>query len=847
MVITALLLGLTTAIAAQTRFEDISHRSGIGQIGRGSVSWIDFNNDGVLDLYFGIAADSTPGRLLVQKANRRFIDLTHTAYSEGPEGYSIGIADYDGDGAPDFFSTNYAAPPALMRNHGSVFAEATQAAGITLPGSSSERFSTGVSFVDYDNDGHLDLFVGNENGRDVLYRNQGDATFADRTQEAGLARPAGTRYHMFADYDGDGDMDLFVGTSDNPDVPEAYRDVPDALYNNQGDATFVDISLAAGIAHPPQRSEEVAFFDYDNDGDLDLAIAGGAGSTDNLLYRNEGDGTFTEVARQAGLVRHGDATDLTVGDFDNDGWLDLFVGNLISDQPSFLFYNQQDGTFAEAAGASGLALPGTTLHASAADYDNDGFLDLAVVNLQHPEALLRNRGNARHWLHLHLVGTQSNRSAIGARVRVVAGDLVMLRQVNGGGGYDSPPPSLHFGLGRQRLVDSLEIRWPSGLFTRLEALEADQHLRIIEGSQGHSIVEPNRWLVPPPDTVVAGRTVHLDFSLQPALYDAESAVVAVQADLGDFAAGQALLRGGNPYRLQADVQVDETPGVKVIPVTIDQQTAIGPHRTRLLWPVVALPATDLVLLGPQSAPDWQFTARLGLQLDLDRDCLVFAGRDALALAATGTWQLTLRPPAPYNPFGLATLNFAFHPGSISAGALDIWVDQIRYPIALPNGVGAGIDLGLSTWQEVELPLPESSDIGQIDLIRFGGNSKGTAYIADIRLARVASPATTTRVAVAPTGPLAPSLGLEQNYPNPFNSATAIRFVLPERQDIELSIYNLAGQKVATLTEGIHPKGPHLITWSGRDDEGRALAAGVYLYRLRTSKAQEETRKLVLAR
>ncbi|MEW6755584.1 MAG: CRTAC1 family protein, partial [Candidatus Latescibacterota bacterium] len=460
-----------------------------------------------------------------------FADVTLQA-GVGDTGYGMGVVagDYDNDGYPDLYVTNYG-PNVLYHNErDGTFTDVTAAVGVGDPG-----WGVGCAFLDYDKDGDLDLYAANyleyeladadrplrpylargmaaptlvgyphpDNFRGqsgVLYRNEGNGAFTDVTRQAGLWRPDGKGMGMTCgDYDNDGDVDLFVAN----DQTENY------LFQNDGDGTFAEVGLMAGVAYDrdgrTQSGMGADFGDYDNDGDLDLFMTDYQAES-SALYENEGNGFFTDRAFAAGLaipslpwVKWG----TFFLDWDNDGDRDLFAanGHVLDNaeafdsstsyhQPNQLFANlgpDAAGTwrFGDVSAAAGAALQDRQPSRGAAwgDYDNDGDPDIAVQNSNLPAVLLRNDGgNASHWLTVRLVGRRSNRDGVGARVRVSAGDLVQVAQCRAGSSYLSHCDTrLHFGLGARTRVDSLEVRWPAGTVDRLRDVPADRFLTVEEG------------------------------------------------------------------------------------------------------------------------------------------------------------------------------------------------------------------------------------------------------------------------------------------------------------------------------------------------------------------------------
>ena len=489
------------------------------------AAFFDYDNDGYLDLYIvngaplpGFQCEKLPTNVLYRN-NRdgTFTDITVEA-RVGDTGYGMGTAvgDYDNDGDEDLYVTNFG-PNVLYQNNGDgTFTDVTVEAGV-----GDQGWGTNAAFVDYDRDGNLDLYVANYMKFDVryniecrqgveraycgptaypgqsgvLYRNNGDGTFTDVTKQAGLFNTSGRQLGaVFGDYDDDSDLDLFVANDKTPNF----------LYQNNGDGTFTEIGLMAGIAYNEDGVAESAmgadWGDYDNDGDLDIIVATFQWLA-NTLYHNEGDGFFTDVTFPAHVGTESlPYLGMTAAflDYDNDGDLDIFIANGHLDenvqeydvmaryaQKNQLFRNNGDGTFTEVTDRAGPGLQVERVSHGAAfgDYDNDGDIDIFVSDSNHPTCtLLRNDGgNQNHYLMIKTVGTRSNRDGIGARIQVVSGDLVQMKEVRSSYGYlCSNDRRVLFGLGDRNKADRIEIRWPSGITQVLKDVKANQFLTIKE-------------------------------------------------------------------------------------------------------------------------------------------------------------------------------------------------------------------------------------------------------------------------------------------------------------------------------------------------------------------------------
>ncbi len=500
----------------------------------GGVAVLDYDGDGWLDVFFTNGAEvldpmppgAEPRKTWPRYANRlyrnnhdgTFTDVTEKAGVAGTHGYGMGVAvgDYDNDGFEDLYVTNYGNNVLYHNDGNGHFTDVTARAGVAAGG-----WSASAGFFDYDNDGRLDLLVTRyvdfrfetnpycgerrpgyreychprsfKGVTDRLFRNEGDGAFRDVTEAAGLGRLVGKGLGVaFADYDGDGWIDAFV----------ANDAVPGFLLHNDGKGHFQEVALAAGVGYNEEGTAVAGmgadFADYDNDGRPDLFVSTLSGETYSL-YRNRGDGSFEYVTSPAGvasttLAWSGWGTKLF--DYDGDGWKDLFVAQghvldtieLTSDhlkyaQPPLLL--RGGGRFRDVGAQAGIALSKAWAGRGAAfgDLDNDGDTDVVVSNCgQRPYVLRNDGGNRAGWLSLELVGTRSNRDAIGAVVRTVTDTgLTQSHTVATASSYLSASDKrVLVGLGGASRVRLVEIRWPSGAVQRLEDVGVNQRLTVTE-------------------------------------------------------------------------------------------------------------------------------------------------------------------------------------------------------------------------------------------------------------------------------------------------------------------------------------------------------------------------------
>ncbi len=502
----------------------ISEANGCG------VAFYDYDNDGWLDILLlngsrrsGIPnGDVATNRLYRNNRDGTFTDVTQeaglmrTGWANG-----VCIGDFDNDGFDDLFIT-YRGRNVLYRNNGDgTFTDVTDKAGV---GGDPRRWSTGCTFVDYDRDGNLDLFVANyvgveslenlppkgrstwkgvpvafgpqglQKGSHVLYRNNGDGTFTEVTKEAQVLDALGYGLTaMSTDYNEDGWQDLYIACDSSPSI----------LLRNNRDGTFSDIATERGLAYSPdgvaQAGMGLAIGDYTSDGKLDIVKTHFADDIPGL-YRNDGQGFFSDESTMAGLQASTRHLEWGAGlvDFDNDGLPDLFyvAGSVYPEVeavnpdypyrgPRFLFRNLGDGSFANVTEQCGPGL--TAAHSSRGcafgDFDNDGDMDILVMNMNEPPSLIRcDADSGNHWLKIKLVGVKSNRTAIGARVYVRSGRLVQVQEVHSQDSYLSVNDfRLHFGLGRAIQAASVRVEWPSGESEAIENVEANQLIHIEEG------------------------------------------------------------------------------------------------------------------------------------------------------------------------------------------------------------------------------------------------------------------------------------------------------------------------------------------------------------------------------
>lgn len=526
-------IGAQAGLRETTVYGGIDSKKYIIETNGCGVAFFDFDNDGWLDVFVmngtrleGFQKGQEPtNHLYKNNKNGTFTDITEKANLRRT-GWASGITsgDYDNDGFEDLFLTYYG-QNVLYRNKGNgTFEDVTKQSGFPTSGI---RWGSGATFIDFDRDGKLDLFIANylkfdvatapEPGKggncfwkgipvncgpkglptdtNLLYRNNGNGTFTDVSEKSGIAKVTG-RYSMTAivtDFNNDGWTDIYV----------ACDSTSSTMYRNNKDGTFTDVSLESGTAYNEDGNAQagmgVTIGDYDNDGFPDIFKTHFADDLP-ILYKNSGKEFFDDASRMAGFdhtryVQWGTG----FADFDNDGWQDILTvtGNVYPEvekffkeyphrSPRLLYQNLGNGRFKDvsATAGAGVTEPRSSRGSAYGDFDNDGDIDVLVMNMNEPPLLLQNNlKSENNWLKIKLIGTKSNRSAVGSRVTVKIGEKIQMQELTAQTSYYSyNDPRLHFGLGNEKKVDSLEIRWTNGQIETVKNISANQIVTIKEGS-----------------------------------------------------------------------------------------------------------------------------------------------------------------------------------------------------------------------------------------------------------------------------------------------------------------------------------------------------------------------------
>lgn len=435
-------------------------------------AWVDYDEDGFADLF----VTSRPGRNQLYRNNRdgSLAKITTGAIvTDWAEFMGCTWGDYDNDGFLDVV-VGTVSGVLFYRNNG----DGTFSKPANPLASSAGAYAYGSAWADFDRDGFLDLFMPSRDGNNRLYRNNGDGTFSRLTGQGTLGEAGTSISAAWGDYDNDAWPDLYVGSA------FSHRAF---LYRNGGNGTFTHIS-ADPVVSTPSNWISPAWGDFNNDGLLDLFVTKGGylSSERNALYQNQGDGTFTAITTGALVGDTGSFFGAAWGDYDNDGFLDLFVARLGGNNA--LYRNKGDGGFEKITAGSLGNDGGESLGCAWGDFDNDGFLDLFVanggLNAQQRNFLYRNNGNSNQWIRVRCIGTVSNRSAIGAKVRVQAKSsgrsFWQLREISSSHGFGGDNLLAHFGLGDATIIDTLRVEWPSGIVQEFHDVPPRQLLTLTE-------------------------------------------------------------------------------------------------------------------------------------------------------------------------------------------------------------------------------------------------------------------------------------------------------------------------------------------------------------------------------
>jgi enediyne biosynthesis protein E4 len=772
-----------------------------------ACGWIDYDNDGRLDAYVTFF-DISPV-LYANNGDGTFRALSGTAVPEGVNYSGLAWGDYDNDGKADLFVSSMSGKNILLRNEGAGAFRKAAGAGLNFTPA-----TVSADWFDYDNDGRLDLFIpgcgtGFSPGTgftNFLFRNAGDGTFRRVMRHPLIDENSSTSCLALGDYDNDGAMDAFMTEwgGDN------------RLFRNDGDGNFTKIA-GTEVASNRAVSITAAWGDYDDDGRLDLFV--GNGSTDsgvkqlNRLYHNDGDGSFTRVTKGEIAETAGNSWSCAWGDVNNDGFLDLFVGT-VYEKEERLYINNGDGTFTDAHefgvndSANGTALGG----ASFGDYDDDGFLDLLIgdaTGARRP-AIYHNNGNANHWISVKCEGTLSNRSAIGARVRVKAAiggrPRWQIRDVTGVQGLRGLNDlRAHFGLADATEADSLVVLFPSGAVTVLTRVPAGRVVTVVESM-------PERFLKADfaADTLKGKSPLTVRFTDR-SVADPANPVTAWSWDFdGD---GTADSNDRDPVRVFSA----DTGAVYSVSLTVSN----GSNSRTVL-------KKNLIRLYPRNSPN----------------VALLAGATASSVESDGYWPCNAVDDDMNTRWSSRFADPQWILIELDSAA-DVGRVVLKWESAFARKYVVQTALDTASWTTV---YTENRGNGQTDdiffpavrarFVRLTGTKRSSPYGYSLYEFEVYGPGAS---GIREPGRVPSGVELNRNYPNPFNPETRIGYRLPGRCMVDLKLFDTLGREVQTLTHGVQDAGPHQVTFNGK-----GLDSGVYYCRL-TAGGAVRTNRMVLIR
>ncbi len=853
--------------------------------------FFDYNGDGWADIFvvhnFSVIPDFYKDHALFKNlGNGKFQYWTNLAGTAGYNTSAQGITagDYDNDGDVDIcIGMGYYNPPKsatgftqLYRNNGNdTFTDISFWSNV---GVIHNRQGRSLVSFDYDNDGWLDLLVETTPLIDLL-RNNGGLSFSFVTRQANLGvTTEGDDLWGFAigDVDNDNDLDIYFP-----------RDWANSIfYRNNGDGTFTNATGASGLPSD-DLNEGAIFFDYNNDGWLDLFIRGSQYYRKNSvcrLYKNDGDGTFTNVTWTSGIAYVPAGEDygggLTIGDFDNDGYIDLFMVDPRVNGNRF-FYNNGNETFTDMASEVNLRNGLNYWCAPAADYDHDGYLDLYLCRNGFDTSplfnatLYRNAGGSNHWLHIKLIGGmpqsgKSNRSAIGARVYSYTEDKLQMRQVCGGASFSMNSLEVEFGLAQYERVDSLVIYWPSGEIQRIYNIPVDTLIAVgeFDGSQyfrpfiisGEVVYYTQTEKVPDVRMVVSGDASDSSATDTFGSYDLSNIpggvkiTVTPKKDSGEDVGNDAITAWDAYLTASYFVGSDTLGSGQIYTADVDQN-----GKTELFD--AALIARYVV--GLNSSPNnhtghWQFTPS-NRQYPVmvtdyeDQDFTAYVLGDVSgnwspngALAKRGNIEMSSRSISLTST--AEELDLPVHVDeSIDVFATDLWLRYDPQKLQILDIIPAEafgdfnlvynessygvIKIAMYGTEAVSLP----GDLIHISMEIIDSEMEETEIqcekflINDIPIEMGSIFVGTDVNWIVPETVL--EYRLDENYPNPFNPATEIRFTLEKPGKTSLKIYDIQGRQIRTLMDMFQSEGSHVVVWDGKNDNRKDVPSGVYFCRL----------------
>ena len=816
-----------------------------------ACAWGDYNGDGTEDLFVA----NTGGGDNILYSNPGDVPFNRITAQPVAEdgGKSSGAcwADYDNDGDPDLFVANLGDENNfLYRNNGDGTFQKIDNGPVVNDGGDSN----GAAWGDYDADGWVDLFVANKGQDNFLYHNNGNGTFTRITAGNVVTDGGASTGGSWCDYDLDGDLDLFVA---NTGLQTNF------LYNNNGDGTFTRITSGA-IVEDGFESYGASWGDYNGDGYPDLYVP--HSGQNNCLYRNNMNGTFLKIT-YGDLVKDGLRSKSSGwGDVDKDGDLDLFVSN--SDAESHIHLNNGDGTFTRYS----IFDPINGWGGAWCDYNSDGNLDLFLCNYGSSNVLLGNTYDANNWLKVKCTGTISNKSGIGAKVKIKVNNKWQSREISSQTGFGGQNSLIaYFGLGSAATVDQVKVIWPSGIVNNFYNVTGNQTMTVTESDP-----IPNQFPVAVDDSVTLDQdctqTLHVlsndsdpdGHSMRIQAIDITGILGIVQIDPGDTTLTYTAPKDYSGWDCFSYCVTDDHGGLDTALVSIE--ILPGNRPPAALNDTLSIQRDNIISVFPlinDSDPDGD-PLRINSILD--------AGTAGTVVVNSGDTSVTYIPFAGF--LGDDVFDYVVSDGKSETDTASVFIMVRignRAPVAVNDTVSIVQDSVVTICSLMndsdpdgdELIITEILEEGVAGTIFVNSGDTSLTYVppagfnGDIDFDYVVSDGNggldtaTVFITVIPVSavsdqPVPVSFGLLQNYPNPFNPVTTISYALPEKSRVILRIFSVTGSEICTLVNEEESSGKYEVTWNARDRFGKPVSSGIYFYRLEAGE-YTKIRKMLLVR
>lgn len=832
---------------------DLTEDVGLSQ----GVSWADPDGDNDADILV------TNGNDINQKINVLYLNnedhtFTRNDMDAGPS-YGTTWGDYNNDGYLDVYITNFGKNYLYRGGEGGALLK-VDAGDMTQ----DEFASRGCAWGDYDRDGHIDLFVANYNNqKNNLYHNNGDGSFTKITEGTIVNDQHDSHGCAWCDYDNDGFIDLFV----------ANYNINNCLYKNMGNGSFDKVVMGDPVNNGG-RSLGCSWGDYNNDGYFDLFVTN-RNDQDNFLYSNNGNGSFTRQLTDAAATDGGYSYGSTWADFDNDGDVDLFVTNA-QNQPNDYYRNDGTGHYFKTSYGKMVTDTHYSYGTASGDYDGDGDLDIFVANYNQPNMLYVNNQQTNHWLKIQCTGFVSNRAAIGARIHVKAtlweSPVWQSKEISSQTGYLSQnSQDLVFGLGDAVSADSIRIEWPSGVVWDTVNVAADQMLFITERTNLPVAVNDEA-------STNENHAVTIDVLQNDSDADGDDLIIesliltgtqgAVITNTGEMTVtytppanffGSDMFRyvvtDGKNGRDTAQVQITVIPRLNNGPVARDDEASTLDGAQIIIFAVSNDTDPDGDALTIQSLNTTGTSGTVEIQPgdtsiaytpagDFEgSDVFTYVVTDGRGGTDTGTVTVSVSiTPAPNRapvaqPDTAATGNFDSIVIDVLANDSDadgdtLWIDHLW---TKPTNGTVEINAGDTT--VTYHPLEDFTGFDTFYYFITDGHGGTDSALVTIEV---------TKYSMVEGMPLPTTFHLSQNYPNPFNPETEIQYQLPEKADVNITVYSILGRKVKELINQTHKPGYYRIRWRATDERGLKVPSGIYLMRIQAG-SYRAIRKMTLLR